>query len=123
MRRLGCVHGPLPGQQESRVMKFVFRLVAALLFLFFFVFALKNTQEAALQFFWGYEIRSYLVLMLLAFFVGGAVIGVFAMLPTLFRYRREVSRHKQRLAAIEREQQSQIDVRMQAPPPDGIVPR
>lgn len=104
-------------------MKYVFRFVAALLFLFFFVFALKNTQEAALELFWGYEIRSYLVLMLLAFFVGGAVVGIFAMLPTLFRYRREVSRHKQRLAAIEREQQTHVEARSQAPPPDGILPR
>jgi lipopolysaccharide assembly protein A len=59
-------------------MKFLFRIVAAILFIVFFGFALKNTQEAALRFFFDYEIRGPLVLLLLAFFAGGAALGILA---------------------------------------------
>ena len=69
-------------------MKFLSRIVGIVLFILFFGFALKNTQEAVLHFFLGYEIRAPLVLMLLAFFAGGAILGVLAMTPTVVRYRR-----------------------------------
>jgi len=49
-------------------MKIVFRIVALILFIVFFGFALKNTQEVALRFFFDYEMRGPLVLLLLAFF-------------------------------------------------------
>ena len=64
-------------------MKIIFRIVAAILFVIFFGFALKNTQEVALQFFLGYEIRGPLVLLLLGFFAAGAALGVLAMTPTV----------------------------------------
>ena len=38
-------------------MKVLFRIVATILFVIFFGFALKNTQEVALHFFLDYEIR------------------------------------------------------------------
>ncbi|HVL77637.1 MAG TPA: LapA family protein [Noviherbaspirillum sp.] len=85
-------------------MKYVFRIVAVLLFLVFFGFALKNTQDVALEFFWGYELRGPLVLLLLGFFVAGAALGILAMLPTVFRHRRDLSQHKQRLAVYEQQQ-------------------
>ncbi|WP_293778120.1 lipopolysaccharide assembly protein LapA domain-containing protein, partial [uncultured Oxalicibacterium sp.] len=56
-------------------MKIVFRILAAILFIVFFGFALKNTQEVALQFFMGYELRGPLVLLLLGFFACGAALG------------------------------------------------
>jgi len=100
-------------------MKYVFRILAALLFVVFFGFALKNTQEVVLSFFWGYELRGPLVLLLLGFFVAGAVFGIVAMLPTVFRQRREVSRQKRQVASLERAQtQAQVQ-----PPADAIVPR
>lgn len=95
-------------------MKYLFRIVAVLLFAVFFGFALKNTQEVALAFFWNYEWRGPLVLMLLGFFVSGAALGIFAMLPTLFRHRREIARHRQRVAKLEQAQKSI------APPADAI---
>ena len=51
-------------------MKILLRIIAVLLFIVFFGFAMKNTQEVSLQFFLGYEMRGPLVLLLLGFFVG-----------------------------------------------------
>ena len=75
-------------------MKFLSRIVGIVLFILFFGFALKNTQEVALRFFLGYEIHAPLVLMLLAFFAGGAILGVLAMTPTVVRYRRSSDQQK-----------------------------
>ena len=38
-------------------MKILLRIIAVLLFIVFFGFAMKNTQEVSLQFFLGYEMR------------------------------------------------------------------
>ena len=100
-------------------MKLIFRVVAALVFLVFFGFALKNTQEVVLSFFLGYEMRGPLVILLLAFFAAGAVLGVLAMMPMLFRHRRDLSRHKKLLTTLEKEQDAQVLARAQAPRPDG----
>ncbi|KIF82887.1 LapA family protein [Noviherbaspirillum autotrophicum] len=101
-------------------MKIVFRIVAAMLFFVFFVFALKNTQEAALHFFLGYEIRAPLVLLLLAFFMGGTVLGILAMMPTVFRHRRDLTKHKKTIATMEKDHEAQRAAQLQ-PPPDGVV--
>lgn len=104
-------------------MKVFFRIVAVLLFIVFFGFALKNTQETALRFFFDYEIRGPLVLLLLSFFSGGAALGILAMTPTLFRYRRELARQKKTVAAMEQEQEAQRAARIQPPQPDSVVNR
>jgi putative membrane protein len=100
-------------------MKYVFRIVAALLFLVFFGFALKNTQEVVLNFFWGYEWSGPLVLLLLVFFTAGAVLGILAMLPMLLRNRRELSRNRQRVASLEQAQMP----RSTAPSVDSVPTR
>jgi lipopolysaccharide assembly protein A len=102
-------------------MKILFRIVAAILFIIFFGFALKNTQEVALRFFFDYEMRGPLVLLLLAFFAGGSTLGVLAMIPTLFRYRRDLSRQKKIVAAMEQENDAKRAVRTQPPQPDSVV--
>ncbi len=104
-------------------MKIVFRIIAVVLFIIFFGFALKNTQEVALRFFFDYEMRGPLVLLLLAFFAGGAALGILAMIPTLFRHRRDLSRHKKTIAAMEQEQAAQQRARTQPPQPDSVVNR
>lgn len=101
-------------------MKILFRIIAVLLFIVFFGFALKNTQEAALQLFLNYEIRGPLVLLLLGFFACGAVLGVLAMTPTVFRYRRELNREKRSLAAALQEADAQRAARANPPQPDNI---
>lgn len=102
-------------------MKMIFRIVAAILFIVFFGFALKNTQEVALRFFFDYEMRGPLVLLLLAFFVCGTALGILAMAPTVFRYRREVSQTKKSLSAMEKEREAQRLARIQPPQPDSVV--
>lgn len=102
-------------------MKILFRIVAAVLFIIFFGFALKNTQEVALQFFLGYEIRGPLVLLLLGFFAAGAALGVLAMIPTVLRYRRDVSKYKKTIVVMEKDNKAQQLVRIQPPQPDSVV--
>jgi putative membrane protein len=101
-------------------MKILFRIVAVLLFVIFFGFALKNTQEVALHFFLDYEIRGPLVLLLLGFFALGAVFGVLAMMPTLFRHRRDLTKQKKAIVAMQKENEEQRLARVQPPRPDSI---
>lgn len=88
-------------------MKIISRLIAVILFILFFFFALRNMQEITLHFPFGYERTDPLVLVLLVCFIGGAMFGVLAMTPTVFRHRREVSRHKQTIAALKKEREAQ----------------
>ena len=82
-------------------MKIISTLVGIVLFVLFFGFALKNTQEVDLHLFLQYELRGPLVLLLLAFFVAGAALGVLALTPTSVRYRRESPRQKTTIAALQ----------------------
>jgi putative membrane protein len=102
-------------------MKVLFRIVAVILFIVFFGFALKNTQEVALRFFFDYEMRGPLVLLLLAFFAGGAALGILAMIPTVFRHRRDLAKHRQLIATMEKEREAQRQARVQPPQPDSVV--
>ena len=102
-------------------MKILFRIVAAILFIVFFGFALKNTQESALRFFFDYEVRGPLVLLLLSFFAAGAALGILAMIPTLFRYSRDLAKSKKAIAAMEQENEAKRLVRVQPPQPDSVV--
>lgn len=102
-------------------MKIIARIIAVILFVFFFGFALKNTQEVALRFFFDYELRGPLVLLLLGFFVGGAVLGVLGMTPMMFRHRRDLTQHRKTIDAMRREHEAQQLARVQPPPPDTII--
>lgn len=102
-------------------MKIISRIVAAILFIVFFGFALKNTQEVALRFFFNYEVRGPLVLLLLSFFSAGAALGVLAMLPTVFRHRRDLSKQKKAIATIEQENAARHLAQVQPPQPDSVV--
>jgi putative membrane protein len=102
-------------------MKLIARIFSLLVFILFFGFALKNTQEVALRFFLDYELRGPLVLLLLGFFFIGAVLGVLAMTPMLFRYRSEINRHQNQLDALQRENAEQRQASTRAPRPDGIL--
>ena len=82
-------------------MKLISTLVGAVLFVLFFGFALKNSQEVDLHVFLNYELRGPLVLMLLAFFAAGAFLGILAVTPTVFRHRRENSKHKTMIASLQ----------------------
>jgi len=66
-------------------------------------FAIKNAEIVTLKTFLGYQWQTPLVLALLAFFVGGVVIGLLGLLGTVFRLKREIAQlkrsHEQELAA------------------------
>ncbi|MDP5009004.1 MAG: LapA family protein [Glaciimonas sp.] len=93
---------------------------AGIFCLVFFGFALKNTQEVTLDFFLNYEIRGPLVLILLGFFASGAVLGVLAMTPSLFRHRRSATKNKKALTSLQKEQEAQRVARDEAPQVDSI---
>ena len=100
-------------------MKIVSALLGCILLVLFFGFALKNTDQVDLHFFLGYELRGPLVLMLLAFFIAGAFLGILAVTPTVFRHRRESSQHKNTIQAL----QSPAGTAASAPQPDSVTPR
>jgi uncharacterized integral membrane protein len=99
-------------------MKFVSTIVGVVLFILFFGFAVKNTQEVDLHFFLNYELRGPLVLMLLAFFIAGAALGILAVTPTVFRQRRERTRAEDRIQAL---QSGAAGVAQ--PQPDSVTPQ
>jgi uncharacterized integral membrane protein len=82
-------------------MKIISTIVGIVLFILFFGFALKNTQEVDLHLFLNYELRGPLVLLLLAFFVAGAALGVLALTPSIVRQRREATRQKITIATLQ----------------------
>src|SRR3954471_4049284 len=100
----------------TTLMKFVSTIAGFILFILFFGFALKNTQEVDLHFFLNYELRGPLVLMLLAFFVAGAALGILALTPTVFRHSRETSKHKSTIAP----HKSAVSRRRGHPQPDSV---
>ena len=64
------------------------------IFLFLFAFALRNTDLVSVRFFFGADWQAPLIIIVLAFFAGGAELGVLSLLGTVFSLRWEVSRLK-----------------------------
>ena len=60
----------------------------AAVFFTLFAFALNNTQETDVQFFFGYAWTAPLVLVVLAAFTAGVAIGVLGMVPRWWRHKR-----------------------------------
>ena len=65
------------------------------LFLFFtlFAFALNNSQDVVVHWFFGYQWRTPLVIVVLIAFALGAAFGIVAMVPAWWKHRREAKRH------------------------------
>src|SRR5580698_3435571 len=91
--------------------KLLSKIAAVILFVLFFGFALENTHEAVLHFFLNYEMRGPMVLVLLGFFLMGAVMGILAMMPMVFRHRREANKHRKAVSRMEQEQQALVVAR------------
>lgn len=102
-------------------MKIIFRILAAILFAVFFGFALKNTQEVALSFFWNYEIRGPLVLLLLGFFAAGFIFGILGMASSLFRHKRSLAKQKSMMANLQKQNEAEQLARVQPPLPDTVT--
>jgi uncharacterized integral membrane protein len=73
-------------------MRIVIRTAWLLLFILLLAFAAKNTEPVALRFYFDLVWQAPLVLLLLAFFAAGAVLGLIAALGTMLRQRREILR-------------------------------
>jgi putative membrane protein len=63
-------------------------LVRAFIFFALFAFALNNQQEVAVHWFFGFEWRASMVMIVLAAFGAGCAVGVLAMVPSWWRQRR-----------------------------------
>ena len=72
------------------------------IFLFLLAFALKNSDPVSVRFFFDTAWQAPLVIIVLAFFAGGAALGVLSLLGTVFSLRREVSRLKREAKQLEK---------------------
>ncbi len=73
-------------------MRIVIWIIRILLFLLLLGFAIKNTDEATLRFFFDVAWQLPLSVIILISFTAGAVIGVFSGLGTLWHQHREIAR-------------------------------
>ena len=72
-------------------------IVRVVIFLFLFGFAVKNTEPVSVQFFLDAAWQAPLIIVVLAFFAGGAFFGAISLLGTIFGLRRENNRLKREL--------------------------
>lgn len=84
-------------------MKLIVWIVRLVVFLFLLCLALANTGEVTLNLFLGHVWTAPLIMIGLAFFVVGGVIGVLATLPSLMRQRLELRRARRDLARAQRD--------------------
>jgi len=79
-----------------RLLTWAVRIAAFVLLL---AFAVKNTEPITLRFYFDLAWQAPLVLLLLAFFAAGALVGLAAMLTAMLRQRREILRLREALRA------------------------
>ncbi|MES2369322.1 MAG: LapA family protein [Pseudomonadota bacterium] len=82
-------------------------LAKLLVFLLVLGFALKNSHSVTFYSYLDYVWQAPLIVMLGLAFILGALIGVLALLPTLFRLRRELGRKPR---AVELDTVTQTDL-------------
>ncbi len=76
----------------KNLMRYLGLLAKLLVFLLVLGFALKNSQSVVFYSYLGYVWQAPLIVMLGLAFVLGALTGVLALLPTLFRLRRQAGK-------------------------------
>jgi uncharacterized integral membrane protein len=84
--------------RDSDVMTALTWAVRLIIFSFLLVFAIRNTQLTTLRFILDSAWEAPLVIILLAFFAGGAVLGALSVVGVIFRQRREIARLKREAA-------------------------
>jgi uncharacterized integral membrane protein len=82
------------------------------IFLFLFAFALKNTDPVSVHFFFDAAWQAPLVIVVLVFFAGGALLGVLSLLGSIFGLRREAAKLRRDLKLAEAKHSASIQ-----PPP------
>jgi len=73
-------------------MKYLTWLLKAAIFFTLFAFALNNQQDATVHFFFGTQWTAPLVLVVLAAFAAGLVIGALGMVPRWWMHRKRSGR-------------------------------
>ena len=69
-------------------MKYLAWLLKAAIFFTLFAFALNNQQDVTVHFFFGTQWTAPLVLVVLAVFAAGLVIGALGMVPRWWKHRK-----------------------------------
>ncbi len=69
------------------------------MFLFLLAFALKNTDPVTFGFFLDSAWNAPLIIVVLAFFAGGVLLGVLSLIGTVFSLRRELARLRRESSA------------------------
>lgn len=82
----------------SRLARIAAWLLKGLLFLLLLGLAVKNSDPVTLRYYLGVEWQAPLALVLFAFFVGGTLMGLLAMLAPWVRQRSEIRRLRAELA-------------------------
>ena len=85
--------------------------IRLIIFSILLVFAIRNTELTTLRFVLDYAWEAPLVIVLLAFFAAGAVLGVLSVVGVIYRQRREISRLRREAA------KPQFPVVPEPPPP------
>ncbi len=75
-------------------------VVKILIFVLVLGFALQNSQPVSLHYFFGYVWEAPLVVLLLTALLFGSLLGLLALLPTLFRLRRERAKLRKELDSM-----------------------
>lgn len=68
--------------------------IRLIIFSFLVVFAVQNTGPVNLHFLLGQVWQAPLVIVLLAFFTGGAMLGMLSVIGVIYRQRREIAHLK-----------------------------
>ncbi len=81
-------------------MRYLGWVLKILIFVVVLGFALQNSQPVTLHYFLGYIWEAPLVVLLLAALLLGSLLGLLALLPTLFRIRKERAKLRKELDSI-----------------------
>ena len=73
-------------------MRIVLWSLRILVFLVMLAFALKNTDPVSIRFLFDSVWNAPLIIVVLAFFAGGTLLGVLSLIGTVFSLRRELAR-------------------------------
>ena len=73
------------------------------IFLFLLGFSIKNTDPVSVRFFFDTAWQAPLIIVVLSFFAGGVLLGLLALLGTVFSSRREISKLKHELKVLREE--------------------
>ena len=75
-------------------MRFITWGLRLVLFFVLFAFALNNAQSVDVNWFFGYQWRTPLVIVVLLAFAVGAAFGIVAMVPAWWKHRRDALRQR-----------------------------